>query len=261
VLLGAALLTGPKCALAEVDLQTAVGFSQNLNAPLPLDAEFRDENGTTVQLGDYFGARPVIVTPVYYRCPMLCGLELQGLLRSLRALSLTAGVDFQIVTYSIDPREAVPLARGKRERYLAEYNRQAAAAGWHFLTGDEKSIQRLNDAIGFRAAYNEETGQFAHAAGIVVCTPEGRVARYLYGVEFPPQDLRLSLVEASENRIGTLADQVLLYCYLYDPTRGRYGVAILRLIRFSGVLTVLLLAGGITWMLRRERRRAESSIA
>jgi protein SCO1/2 len=239
--------------------QDGVGFEQKLNAKLPLELRFRDERGKSVRLGDYFGEKPVILTPVYYKCPMLCGLELNGLLRCLRAMELTAGKDFQIVTFSIDPREDADLAGRKRKQYLTQYDRDAAESGWHFLTGEEKPIRELCDAIGFRSKFNPETGQYAHAAGIVVCTTDGHVARYFYGVEFAPRDVRLGLVEASRNEIGTLTDQVLLFCYLYDPTRGKYGLAILKLLRAGGVLTVLMLAGGVYWMLRRERRKNRSN--
>lgn len=238
-----------------------VGLDQKLNAALPLDVEFRDESGKTVRLDDYFHDKPVILTPVYYKCPMLCGLELRGLLRCLRAMKLTAGEDFQIVTFSIDPRERPELARSKRKQYLASYGRDGAESGWHFLTGTQESITRLCEAIGFRAKYNKQTGQYAHAAGIVVCTPQGRVSRYFYGVEFSPRDLRLGLVESSHNRIGSFTDRVLLYCYLYDPTRGKYGLAILNLVRAGGVLTVAVLFGGVCWMLRRERKRKTPSNA
>lgn len=239
----------------ETRWQQGVGFDQKLNAKLPLDATFRDEQGRGVRLGDYFGDKPVILTPVYYRCPMLCGLELNGLLRCLRAMKLTAGEDFQVVTFSIDPREQPDLAARKRRHYLAQYGRPAAERGWHFLTGQQESITRVCDSIGFRATYNAETGQYAHAAGIVVCTPGGRAARYFFGVEFLPRDVRLGLVEASRNEIGSVTDQVLLFCYLYDPTRGKYGLAILNLVRAGGLLTLIVLSGGIGWMLRRERRR------
>ena len=231
-----------------------VTIEQHLDAELPLDLEFRNEAGETVRLGDFFdGERPVIITPVYYRCPMLCGLELNGLVRSLRTLELSAGEDFQIVTFSIDPTERASLAEQKKKSMLAVYARPGAEAGWHFLTGDEQHVRPLCDALGFQTVYNEETGQYAHAAGIMVATPEGRLARYFYGVEFPPGDLRLALVEASENRIGGLADQVLLYCYLYDPTTGKYGLAIMNLVRAGGILTLTLLAVFVARMLWRER--------
>lgn len=232
-----------------------IGFDQKLDSQLPLDAQFTDETGAAVRLGDYFQSKPVLLTPVYYRCPMLCGLELKGLLRCLRAMSLKPGVDFEIVTYSIDHREGPELAREKRGGYLKALGQPDAAKGWHFLTGGEESIRRLNEAIGFRTEYDAATGQYAHAAGIVACTPKGRSSRYFYGVEFSPRDVTLGLVEASKNTIGSLTDHVLLYCYLYDPTNGKYGLAILNIIRAAGILTVLVLAGSIGWMIRRDRIR------
>ena len=240
-----------------------VTIDQRLDTSLPLDLEFRNASGEAVRLGDYFdNDQPVIVTPVYYRCPMLCGLELNGLVRCLRAMELSAGTDFQIVTFSIDPTETPSLAAQKKKSMLSTYARPGADEGWHFLTGDERNVRALCDALGFKTVYDEETGQYAHAAGIMVATPEGRLARYFYGVEFPPGDLRLALVEASENRIGGLADQVILYCYLYDPTTGKYGLAIMNLVRVGGILTFAALAIFITRMLWRERaasRRAPAT--
>jgi protein SCO1/2 len=231
-----------------------IGIDQHLGGQLPLDVEMRDEHGKTVRIADYFHGKPVIVTPVYYRCPMLCGLELNGLLCCLRAMTLTAGIDFEIVTYSIDPKEDSGLASKKQRHYVEEYGREAAKNGWHFLTGSQESITKLNEAIGFRAEYNAEKGQYAHAAGIAVCTPTGKISKYFFGVDFVPRDLRLGLVEASENTIGTLTDQVMLFCYMYDPTHGKYGLAIMNLIRVGGVLTVLAMAVSIGRMLARERR-------
>lgn len=236
------------------DLRDQVGIEPRIGMPLPLDLEFRDEQGGRVPLRRFFGSRPVLLTPVYYRCPMLCGLELQGLVRTLRVMDLAPGRDFEIVTFSIDPREDAELARDKRASVLASYGRAQAGSGWHFLTGDEAAVTALCAALGFRAAYDSDTGQYAHAAGVMVATPQGRVSHYLYGVEFSPRDLRLALVESSEGRVGALSDRVLLYCYLYDATRGRYGLAILNLVRAGGVLTVLALFTGIGVQLRKERR-------
>lgn len=235
-------------------LQDTIGFSPKLGEAVPLDLEFRDHDGQPVQLNEFFGKQPVVLVPVYYRCPMLCGLGLNGLVRCLRGLSLSPGADFQIVTFSIDPRESPALAAQKRSTYLAEYGRESAESGWQFLIGDQAAIDRLCGAIGFRAAYDEQSGQFAHAAGIVICTPEGRIARYFYGVEFAPRDLRLGLVEASRREIATLSDQVQLYCYMYDPTTGRYGLAILALVRAGGVVTLAVLVTAVAWMLYQERR-------
>ena len=185
---------------------------------------------------------------------MLCGLELTGLVRSLRTLTLSAGTDFDIVTFSIDPAETADVAAAKKATYLKRYGRKDAEGGWHFLTGDAASIHALCEAVGFNATRDEQTGQFAHAAAIMICTPDGRVSRYLYGVEFAPRDLRLALVEASNGQTGTVTDRVLLFCYQYDPTHGKYGVAILNVVRGGGVLTVLVLGTSIAVMLRRERR-------
>jgi protein SCO1/2 len=242
-----------------------IGFSPQLGASIPLDLEFRDHHGRRVRLEQFFRDQPVIVVPVYYRCPMLCGLELNGLVRCLRAMSISPGSEFQIVTVSIDPRETPALAAQKRATYLAEYGREQSLSkngtrsvptnnGWHFLTGEQTAIERLCEAIGFRTAYDEQSGQYAHAAGIVVCTPEGKIARYFYGVEFLPRDLRLGLLEASRKEIATFADQVQLYCYMYDPTTGKYGLAILALVRAGGVMTVAVLVTAVVLMLYRERR-------
>lgn len=247
-------LAGLAPSLRGEDLRKSIGFDQKLDAELPLDATFRDETGREVPLATFFRGKPVILTPVYYRCPMLCGLELTGLVRCLRAMDLTAGSEFEIVTFSIDPRETTDLAAKKKANILAQYGRDAAKEGWHFLTGDEDSIRRVCETIGFRAQFDPDTGQYGHAAGIVLCTPQGRVARYFFGVEFSPRDLQLSLVETSESRIGSLADHVLLYCYTYDPTQGKYGLAILNLLRGSGVLTVLAIVSAVAVMLRREQR-------
>lgn len=255
------VVTAPATA-QETTWKDDVGFDQKLDAPLPLDVTLTREDGQPVKLGDYFhNGKPVIITPVYYQCPMLCGLELNGLLRGLRAMKLTAGEDFEIVTFSFDPHETPQLARKKRRHYLTQYGRDAAGDGWHFHTAGQADIDRLCEAIGFRKKWNQASGQYAHAAGIVICTPDGRTSRYLYGVEFVPRDMRLGLIEASQNRIGSVADEVMLFCYLYDPTRGKYGFAILNVIRAGGVLTVLTLAGSVVWMIRRERQHSEDEAA
>ena len=241
------------------DVLREVGIDQKLGESLPLDLAFRDETGRTVRLGDYFGERPVIVSLVYYECPMLCTVVLNGLTKALRAMTLDVGRDFEIVTVSIDPRETPELAAQKKAATLERYGREGAADGWHFLTGDAEAIATLADAIGFRYRYDPAIDQYAHGAGIVAATPEGRLARYFYGVEFSARDLRLGLVEASENRIGTVADQILLLCYHYDPETGRYGRAALLSVRVGGALTVLGLGGFLFAMWRRERREAERS--
>jgi protein SCO1 len=231
-----------------------IGFEQRLGESIGLDLGFRDETGNPVRLGDYFGTKPVILTLAYYECPMLCGVVLDGLAQSLRALSLDIGEQFVVVTVSFDHRETPAHAAAKKAQSLRSYARPRAAEGWHFLTGDAASIWQLTEAVGFRYAYDAESGQFAHAAGLVVLTPQGKIARYLYGIEFAPKDLRLALVEASAGQIGSPVDQLLLFCYRYDPTTGQYGLIIMNVLRLAGLITVAALAGFMTVMFRRERR-------
>lgn len=231
-----------------------IGFDQKLDTHLPFDTMFRDEQGRAVRIGSYFGSKPVVLAFVYYDCPMLCTQVISSLTSTLRTMSLKAAQDFEIVMVSFDPRETPEMAARRKAEYLARYDRPGADAGWHFLTGDEPSIRRLTSAAGFRYAWDEETKQFAHPAGIIVVTPDGRPARYLFGIEYGPRDLRLSLVEASEGKVGTPADTVLLYCYHYDPMTGRYGLMVMRLLRAAGAATVLALGGFIAVMLRRERQ-------
>ncbi|WP_437201409.1 SCO family protein [Planctomicrobium sp. SH664] len=230
-----------------------IGFDQHLGAQIPLELEFQNSSGEKVRLADYFGKKPVIITPVYYKCPMLCSLELNGLVRCLRAMKLDVGKDFDIVTVSISPEEKSPLANQKRKQYLAQYGREGAENGWHFLTGEQEPITKLCETVGFKSKFDPATQQYAHAAGIVICTPEGKISRYLFGVEFVPRDLRLAIVESSKGTVGTLTDQAMLFCYMYDPTRGKYGLAILNIIRTGGVVTLLALVTGVYQMLRRER--------
>jgi protein SCO1/2 len=230
-----------------------VSFDQKLDAQLPLDLVFTDESGAEVQLGRYFGTKPVVLLLVYYECPMLCTQVLNGFVRMLRALSLEPGDDFEIVTVSIDARETPALAASKRAKYAAEYGKPEVASAWHFLTGSEKAIAQLASTVGFRFKFDAETNQFAHASGFVTLTPQGRVSKYFYGVEYAPRDVRLALVESSSGTIGTLVDQVLLLCYHYDPTTGKYGVAIMTIVRALGILTVGVLVGFIVVALRRER--------
>jgi protein SCO1/2 len=231
-----------------------VGIEQKLNAQLPLEATFRDETGASVRLGNYFQGRPVIVNLVYYKCPMLCNLVLTGMVRTLRHLSLNPGSDFDIVTISFDSSETPQLAAAKRETYLAEYNRPGAAASWHFLTGEQSQINKVTEAVGFHYQWDDRQKTWAHASGIFIATPDGKMSRYIYGVYYPDRDVRLSLVEASANKIGTLNDQILLFCYHYDPVKGKYGLVITNVIRLSCTLTVLALASFILLMLRRERQ-------
>jgi len=231
-----------------------IGIDQRLDAPLPLSLPFRDEAGREVRLGDFFGRRPVILALVYYNCPMLCTQVLNGLIGSLNTISLGAGEDFDVVLVSFDARETPADARAKKDAYLSRYKHPASGAGWHFLTGREPDIQALAKAAGFRFRYDAQLDQFAHASAIFVATPDGRLARYFYGIEYAPRDLRLALVEASSGRIGTPVDQILLYCFHYDPASGKYGAAIVNIVRLAGLLTVAAIAAAIVWMSVRNRR-------
>ena len=230
-----------------------VGIEQHLDEQIPPDLTFRDETGKSVRLGDYFGKKPVILNLVYYQCPMLCGEVLSGLESALRVLKFDVGKEFDVLTVSFDPRETPDMATKKKGEFLKRYGRPGAAAGWHFLTGPQESIDALTKAAGFQYQYDPKTGQFAHATAIAILTPEGKIAQYYYGVEYAPKDLRLGLIQASENRIGTLADQVLLYCYHYDPTTGKYGAIIARVLQLSGLATVLLLGVLMTVLIRYGR--------
>lgn len=236
-----------------------IGFDQHINDRVPLDTVFTDEDGHAVQLGAYFGSRPVVLTFVYYRCPMLCMQVLSALTSTIGVLSLDVGRDFEIVTVSFDPHEKPADAVEKKAIVLDRYKRPTARTGWHFLTGDQASISRLTKAAGFRYVWDEETKQFAHPTGVMVLTPDGRLARYLFGVEYGPRDLRLALVEASEGKVGTAVDSLLLYCYHYDPMRGRYGFVIMRTLRIAGAATVLALVSFIVVMARRDKRIARST--
>jgi protein SCO1/2 len=237
-----------------------VRIDQKLGNQVPLDLVFRDEHGRRVRLGEYFGTRPVILVLAYYRCPMLCTQVLNGLVHSLWEVGLDMGDDFEVVTVSFDPRETPKLAAAKKMAYLDRYRKPGAAEGWHFLTGEQPAIQRLTEVVGFRYRYDAVKDQFAHASGIMVLTPRGKIARYFYGIDYSARDLRLGLVEASDNKIGSLADQFLLACFHYDPTTGKYGVAVMTFVRLGGVLTVLALGTFIVVQWRRERRRARASL-
>jgi protein SCO1 len=230
-----------------------VGIDQRLNEQLPLDIEFRNEDGRLVTLGQFFHDKPVVLSLVYHECPMLCNEVLEGMLRAFRVLRFDVGKEFDVLTVSFNPREDAPLAKSAKESYVRRYKREGAAEGWHFLTGDQTSIDRLTKAVGFRYRYDAQKNQYAHAGGIMVLTPQGRLSRYFYGIEFAPKDLRLGLIEASQNKIGSIVDQVLLFCYHYDPVTGKYGLVILRTMRIVGVLFVLGLGMYVILMLRRER--------
>jgi protein SCO1/2 len=245
-------------ASEKIPMLKDVGIDQRLNETVPLDLRFTDENGRDVTLGDYVGERPVVLALVYFECPMLCTQVLNGMASSFQALSFTAGREFDIVAVSFDPGETPAMARAKRDTYLKRYGRQSAADGVHFLTGRQESIDALTKAVGFRYAYDPSIDQYAHPAALTVLTPDGTVSRYLFGIEFAPRDLKLALVEAADRRIGSAIDQVLLFCYHYDPTTGKYGLAVTNLIRMGGVATVIALGAFILLSLRRERRRANA---
>ena len=239
---------------AAASMMVRVGIDQKLNEQLPLDVQLRDESGKTVQLGDYFGKRPVVLAFVYYGCPSLCTMVLNGMNQSFRTLSFDIGKEYDVVTVSFDHTETPQLAAEKKATYLKSYGRPGGAAGWHFLTGDEANIKRLTEAAGFRFVWDEPTKQFAHGSAIMVATPEGKLSRYFYGLEYAPKDLRLGLIEASENKIGRMSDQVLLLCYQYNPMTGKYGFAIMRSLQVGGIATLLVLGSYIVIKLVRERR-------
>jgi protein SCO1 len=233
-----------------------VGFRQNLDAQVPLDLTFRDETGQSVPLSAFVHDKPVILNLVYFQCPMLCTEVLNGLVRALRALPLSAGREFNVVTVSFDARETSSLAAAKKRVYLDRYRRKGAERGWTFLTGTEADIRRLADTVGFQFAYEPGVDDFAHASGIILLTPGGKVARYLYGVEYSAKDLRLGLVEASQGKISSPVEQLLLYCFHYDPTTGKYGLAITRVLQLAGLATLTLVIGFITISVWRERKAA-----
>jgi protein SCO1/2 len=234
-----------------------VSFSQRLNERLPLDATFADENGLKVRLGDYFGgSKPVILAFVYYQCPMLCIQVMNGISSSLRALPFEAGKDFDVVLVSFDPRDTPAAAAEKKRTHLDYWAAQSTAGGWHFLTGDEATIKRVTAAAGFSYKWDDLTQQFAHVSGVLVVTPDGRLSRYFYGVEYSPKELRLALVESGQGHIGSVIDELLLYCYHYDPASGRYGVIVMNLIRAVGVLTVAFILGVMFLTRRRDSNPA-----
>jgi len=236
-----------------------VGFDQNLDAQVPLTLPFRDGEGRQVRLADYFGRRPVLLVMGYKNCPMLCSQVLRELTRSLRPLDASIGKDFDIVSVSINPKEPPEQADAQRRIYLKQYNRPGSEGGWHALTGDESSIKQLARSIGFRYAYSERTGLYAHAAGFVLLTPAGRISRYFYGVEYPANELKPALARASESKIGSPIERLVLFCYDYDPTTGKYTFAIMNAIRVLGVATALALGSYLFVMVRRDRRMARAT--
>ena len=261
--LTAASLSSPAIARAQLadptqnigvrpELLKDVGIDQRLNDQIPLDLTFRDEHGKPVQLRQFFGQKPVILSLVYFNCPMLCTQVLNGLTSSLKLQSLDAGKDFNVLTVSIDPTDKPLIAEARQEMYTGMYGRAGAAQGWRFLTGDDPQIKQLASAVGFRYAFDADSKQYAHASAIMVLTPEGKISRYLYGISYPSRDLRLALVEASEGKIGSPVDSILLFCYHYDPHTGKYGLLISRVIQAGGGLTVLLLAVLVVSLARKE---------
>jgi protein SCO1 len=230
-----------------------VGIDQHLDGQVPPDLPFIDDAGRPVKLGDYFGRKPLILNLVYYNCTMLCGEELAGLTGALKAVKFDIGNQFDIVTVSFNPEETTNLAAAKKKDYVARYGRPGAASGWHFLTGSAGSIDALAKAVGFQYQYDPNTKQYAHATAIMVLTPEGRISRYFYGVEFPPKDLRLGLVEASQMKIGNPVDEVLLYCYHYNPATGKYGAVVSNMLRVGGGAIILFLAGLLFILFRIEK--------
>jgi protein SCO1/2 len=236
-----------------------IGIDQKLGERLPLDARFTDEDGRSVALGKYFeSGRPAIVALVYYECPMLCNEVLNGLTGSLKGISLNAGKDFDVIAISFDAREdgKPELAKNKRLAYLERYGRSGTENGWHFLTGSQESIDAVTNAAGFKYRWDEKSGQFAHVGGVMLVTPDGRMARYFYGIDYAPRDLKLGIMETAENTVGTAADQLLLYCYHYDPASGKYGLSILRVMRLAGVATLLGmgLMGFVFWRRNKNKR-------
>lgn len=232
------------------------GIDQKLNAQVPLDLTFRDSTGKTVKLGDYFkSGKPVAFSLVYYGCTMLCPMTLDGITKSLKELQLTAGKDYNVVIVSFNPAEGPKMAAAKKLEYTAEYNRPGSEDGWHFLTGDEENIKKLASAVGFRYFYDTRTKQFGHVSAIMILTPEGKISKYFYGLEYAPEDLRLGLVEASRGKIGSLADAILLLCCKYDPNTGKYGFMVTRMLSIGGIVTILGLGGLIGFLSMGKSKR------
>ena len=251
---------GPAASAMPAALQD-VGFSPPLNGPMPLDLFFRDETGRSGRLREYFGQKPVVLAFVYYRCPMLCDQVEQGVVGVLRMLSFNPGRDYQVVFVSFDSRETPEMAAEKKKKALAHFRRPEADSGWHFLTGSRESVEAATKAANFRFSFDAKNNLFAHASGVLLLTPDGRISRYFYGVEYPGRDMRLGLVDASAGKIGTPLDHVLLFCYHYDPTAATYSASILRIIRLAGVLTILCLVGGILISRRRETLAAARNLS
>ncbi len=243
------------------DLLDKIGIEQKLKAELPLDAVFTNDKGEEVKLGELFQGRPVILAIVYFECPMLCTMILNGMLRMLKVLKFDVGREFDIVTVSIDHRETPALAHEKKTQYLKRYQREGADQGWHFLVGAQDQIKRLSDTVGYKYAYDKETDQYAHGSAIMVVTPKGKLSKYFYGIEYSPRDVRLAIVEAADEKIGSLVDEVLLYCFKYNPQEGKYSVVVMNVMRLAGGITILGILGFIFFNLLRDRRgrRKEST--
>jgi protein SCO1/2 len=246
---------GPVPTGNSTEVLKKVDIEQRLGNQIPLDLKFRDESGREVRLGEYFAkGKPVALTLVYYECPMLCSQVLNGAVGAFQALSFTAGKEFEVVTVSFDPREGSELAAKKKETYLRRYKREGAEAGWHFLTGDKASIDALAESVGFHYVWDEQSQQFAHASAVMVATPAGKLSHYFYGIDYAPKDLRLAFVEASEGKIGSPVDSLLLFCYHYDPASGRFA-PVMGVLRAAGVLTVFGVVGLLVYLMRKTRRR------
>ena len=237
-----------------------VGIEQKLGDQLPLDTELKDENGRTVKLGEYFGMRPVVLALVYYDCPMLCNQVLNGLTGSLKGMSLEAGKDFDVIALSFDAREneKPDLAKNKKASYMDRYGHPGTEGGWHFLTGTQESIDKVTQAAGFSYKWDEKSNQFAHAGGIMITTPDGKMARYLYGIDYAPKDLKFGIMETAENKVGSPTEKLLLYCYHYDPATGKYGLSVLRIMRLGGIATLIGLGAMVFVFWRRNKRKSES---
>jgi len=239
----------------QTSLLKQVAFEQKLNTQLPLDLTFREETGRTVRLGEYFTDKPVMLVPVYYECPMLCNLTMTGLVKALKAMQKEPSKDFHVIMFSFDPKEKPELAAEKKRAYLKRYDRPGTDAGWTFLTGEPASIEALTNAMGFRYAYDPTIKQYAHAAGFAVATPKGRLSRYLFGIDYSTRDIRLALAESAEGKIGDPVSQLLLTCFHYDPTSGKYTMNVLTTIRAAGILTIAMIGGFLILSFRRERRQ------
>jgi protein SCO1/2 len=243
------------------DILEKVGIDQKLDAQVPLDAVFRDETGQQVKLGDYFGKRPVVLSLVYYECPMLCTQVLNGAVAAFKVLNFTVGDEYEVVTLSFNPKETPAMAAAKKSTYLAKYGRPKGARGWHFLTGEQPAIDAVASSVGFRYVFDTASQQYVHASALMVITPQGRVSKYFYGIDYPPKDLRLGLIEASGGKIGSPVDQVLLYCFHYDPHSGKYSMVVMNVLRLAGGLTVALIVGAIVMMWSLDRRKSKNAAA